>query len=357
MTLFSSQLRRCAKPFGSRFGPALLVIWLAEACSESPNHTVDEPAIEATSLDTSDSEAAAGDVEVSAEDAPDVAETGASEHGDSTSDSTAHALEEGPARTREKAGKGLEDHRGDVPADGLQPARTRQVRRPPPRGTLPDFYDSAEAERLDQLWTRPGVTVVMARRRPFDGVIEVATERVPDEPTATQRRQEFARLGFEAWPPMPRPELSPMGDPTLRGCPFLFTDERTGLPFNPSLDSKPKRGVVVCAKDIDELEALVRGNIATAVAIKRAAPCRELARVDPDSPAKLISAKGTGSKTGSGATDGDDKAGSPAAKATGEQATPIRYSRQSLQAMRMICRDIRDMFALGYPFRTAPIDP
>lgn len=238
-----------------------------------------------------------------------------------------------------------EEHATTEDASEHGDTKAAAERRPKARGALPDFYDSADAERLDQLWTRPGVTVVMARRRPFDGVIEVSTDRVPDEAAAELRRREFARLGYEAWPPSPRPELAPVGDPALARCPFLIADERTGMPFDPRLDTKPVRGVVVCAKNLDELEAVVRGNIASAVAVKRAAPCRELQRVDPEA------------RDGSVATKGGDTAPRRDARAAkGKRAPPSQHSRQALLAMRAICRDMRAMFALGYPFRTAPVE-
>lgn len=324
MRPLSSQPRRSPEFRRERIARTLLTLWLAGACSEPASPELDEPSLDAVTSD-----------------AP-----------DATPDGAPAAHQEKAAKHEETGGHGHEAQHDEVDAKGAQ--RTPPVRRPPPRGNLPDFFDSADAERLDQLWTRPGITVVMARRRPFDGVIEVATDRVPDEITAERRRREFARLGFEAWPPSPRPELAPVGDPALALCPFLISDDRTGMPFDPSLDTRTGRGVIVCAQNLDELEAIVRGNIASAVAVRRAAPCRELQRVDPEAndgvgAAKERNAKGKTKQT-------DEAAASPPPKAKGKREPPSRHSRASLQAMRAICRDMRAMFALGYPFRTAPTE-
>ncbi len=353
----SSQRRRPyhRAPSGA-LARAVVTVWLAAACSQSP--AADAPP-EGPSEHSEDAHA-----EADSHTAADVttADTPATTHVAASHDSVAAGHESVAAATAPNIHSKTKEHHapaetamGDHHAaseathDHAESSERKAApeRRPKARGALPDFYDSADAERLDQLWTRPGVTVVMARRRPFDGVLEVATDRVPDENTAQERRREFARLGYEPWPPSPRPELAPVGDPGLAQCPFLIADERTGMPFDPRLDTRPVRGVIVCAKNLDELEGIVRGNIASAVAVKRAAPCRELLRVDPEAGDGAVpkkSAKG----------DSSERGGAPGAR--GKRAAPSRHSRPSLMAMRAICRDMRAMFALGYPFRTAPAD-
>ncbi len=159
----------------------------------------------------------------------------------------------------------------------------RPKRTPPTEKEKPKASPAAETDENGEKLP-PGVSVRMYRRPMTSGVLEVHSERVANEATATERRSEMKADGWSDWPPMPAPELAETlayAHPELANCSYLMPVTREPK----DITDEPVR-TVTCFEDVEEVEAALEREQVLGHQRGQAIPCLELRSIRPADMAK-----------------------------------------------------------------------